>query len=300
MSTYELCCVGHITLDKVVTPKNTVHMPGGTSFYFSHAIKRFTDIRYTLVTALAESEMKAVDDLRAAGVEVSVMPSEHTVYFENIYGENQDNRTQRVLAKADPFTVDSLRAIDAKIFHLGSLLADDFSLEVVRYLAGKGLVSIDSQGYLREVRNQHVYAVDWPEKKEVLCYVHFLKANEHEMEVLTGTTDPIQAGRIIYDWGVKEVLLTFGSMGSVIFDGTTYHRIPAYIPREVVNATGAGDTYMTGYLYQRAKGADIEEAGRFAAAMTTLKIEGMGPFDGTKDDVLRCMATAKTRMPAFQ
>ena len=179
MSTYELCCVGHITLDKVVTPKNTVHMPGGTSFYFSHAIKRFTDIRYTLVTALAESEMKAVDDLRAAGVEVSVMPSEHTVYFENIYGENQDNRTQRVLAKADPFTVDSLRAIDAKIFHLGSLLADDFSLEVVRYLAGKGLVSIDSQGYLREVRDQHVYAVDWPEKKEVLRYVHFLKANEH-------------------------------------------------------------------------------------------------------------------------
>ena len=89
-------------------------------------------------------------------------------------------------------------------------------------------------------------------------------------------------------------------MGSVIFDGTTYHRIPAYIPQEVVNATGAGDTYMTGYLYQRAKGADIEEAGRFAAAMTTLKIEGMGPFDGTKDDVLRCMATAKTRMPAFQ
>ena len=29
MNTHELCCVGHITLDKVVTPKNTVHMPGG-------------------------------------------------------------------------------------------------------------------------------------------------------------------------------------------------------------------------------------------------------------------------------
>ena len=26
MNTHELCCVGHITLDKVVTPKNTVHM----------------------------------------------------------------------------------------------------------------------------------------------------------------------------------------------------------------------------------------------------------------------------------
>ncbi len=297
MNIHELCCVGHITLDKVVTPKKTVHMPGGTSFYFSHAIKHFHDIDYKLVTALAESEMGAVDDLRAEGVNVSVMPSKHTVYFENIYGENQDNRTQRVLAKADPFTIDYLKDINAKIFHLGSLLADDFSIDVVRYLAGKGLVSIDSQGYLREVREQNVYAVDWPEKKEVLKHVHFLKANEHEMEVLTGFSDAKNAGKIIYEWGVKEVLLTFGSMGSVIYDGTTYHKIPAFIPKEVVNATGAGDTYMTGYLYKRAKGADIDEAGRFAAAMTTLKIEGIGPFNGTKEDVLKCVEKAEQQMP---
>lgn len=295
MNKYELCCVGHITLDKVVTPKNTIYMPGGTSYYFSHAIKHFDDINYALVTALAESEMQSVEELRAEGVEVAVMPSRHTVYFENIYGENQDNRTQRVLAKADPFSIDYLRQIEARIFHLGSLLADDFSLEVVRYLSQKGLVSVDSQGYLREVREQNVYAVDWPEKKEVLRYVHFLKANEHEMEVLTGYTDPEQAAKEIYSWGVKEVLLTFGSMGSLIYDGETFHRIPAYLPNEVVNATGAGDTYMTGYLYQRAKGANIEEAGCFAAAMTTLKIEGMGPFSGTKADVLQCMQTREKR-----
>ena len=295
MNKYELCCVGHITLDKVVTPKNTVYMPGGTSYYFSHAIKHFDDINYALVTALAESEMQSVEELRAEGVEVAVMPSRHTVYFENIYGENQDNRTQRVLAKADPFSIDYLRQIEAQIFHLGSLLADDFSLEVVRYLSQKGLVSVDSQGYLREVREQNVYAVDWPEKKEVLRYVHFLKANEHEMEVLTGYTDPEQAAKEIYSWGVKEVLLTFGSMGSLIYDGETFHRIPAYLPNEVVNATGAGDTYMTGYLYQRAKGVSIEEAGCFAAAMTTLKIEGMGPFSGTKADVLQCMQTREKR-----
>ena len=248
-----------------------------------------------MVTALAESEMQSVEELRAEGVEVAVMPSRHTVYFENIYGDNQDNRTQRVLAKADPFSIDYLRQIEAQIFHLGSLLADDFSLEVVRYLSQKGLVSVDSQGYLREVREQNVYAVDWPEKKEVLRYVHFLKANEHEMEVLTGYTDPEQAAKEIYSWGVKEVLLTFGSMGSLIYDGETFHRIPAYLPTEVVNATGAGDTYMTGYLYQRAKGASIEEAGCFAAAMTTLKIEGMGPFSGTKADVLQCMQTREKR-----
>lgn len=297
MNTHDLCCVGHITLDKVVTPKSTVHMPGGTSFYFSHAIKHFDDINYTLVTALAQSEMNVVDELRSEGIDVTVMPSQHSVYFENIYGENQDNRTQRVLAKADPFTISYLKEVEAKIFHLGSLLADDFSLEVLKYLSGKGLVSADSQGYLREVRDKKVYAVDWVDKKEALQYIHFLKANEHEMEVLTGHQDTASAARQLYDWGVKEVLITLGSLGSVIYDGQTFHLIPAYKPHEVIDATGCGDTYMTGYLYQRAKGASIEEAGRFAAAMSTLKIEGSGPFSGSKEDIIHCMETAEQKMP---
>lgn len=294
---HDLCCVGHITLDKVVTPKNTVHMPGGTSFYFSHAIRNLKDINYTLVTAIAESEMAVANDLQSKGIDVKVMPSKHSVYFENIYGENQDNRTQRVLAKADPFTVDYLEDIDARIYHLGSLLADDFSLDVIRFLSQKGLVSVDSQGYLREVREQNVYAVDWTEKKEALQYIHFLKANEHEMEVLTGYDDVAMAAKQLYDWGVKEVLITLGSMGSVIYDGTTFHMIPAYKPKEVVDATGCGDTYMTGYLYKRAKGAGIEESGRFAAAISTLKIECLGPFKGTREDIEHCLETAEQRMP---
>lgn len=297
MKTHELCCIGHITLDKIVTPRNTVHMPGGTSYYFSHAIRRFDDISFALVTALAESEMSVVDELRALQVEVAVMPSKHSVYFENIYGENQDNRKQRVLAKADPFSVDYLRQVDARIFHLGSLLADDFPTDVIRYLAGKGQVSVDSQGYLREVRDEKVFAVDWPEKLDALKHIHYLKVNEHEMEVLTGFADIRKAGLRLYEWGVKEVLITLGSMGSVIYDGVSFHRIPAYKPAEVVDATGCGDTYMTGYLYCRAKGKSIEEAGRFAAAMSTLKIGASGPFKGTKEEVVRCMETAGQRLP---
>lgn len=294
---HDLCCIGHITLDKIVTPKNTVHMAGGTAFYFSHAIKHFNDIDYTLITALAESEMKEVERLRSEGIDVSVMPSKHSVYFENIYGENQDNRKQRVLAKADPFSIDYLKDAEAKIYHLGSLLADDFSLDVVKYMAGKGLVSADSQGYLREVRDENVYAIDWEEKEEALKYIHFLKANEHEMEVLTGFDDVKSAAHRLHEWGVKEVLITLGSLGSVVYDGQTFYRIPAYKPREVIDAIGCGDTYMTGYLYQRATGAGIEEAGRFAAAMSTLKIEASGPFSGTKEDVIHCMETAEQRYP---
>ena len=284
--TNDICCIGHITLDKIVTPKKTTYLPGGTSYYFSHGIRHLKDIQnYKLITALAPSEYKAVEDMRKEGIRVKVLPSKNTVYFENTYGENQDNRTQRVLAKADPFTVDELKDENAHIFHLGSLLSDDFSLDVVKMLSGKGILAVDAQGYLREVREEKVYPIDWKDKKEALKYIDILKINEHEAEVLTGFKDPKQAALQLAAWGVKEVLLTLGSLGSLIYAEGTFHKIPAYPPHEVVDATGCGDTYVLGYLYMRNKGASYEEAGCFAAAMSTIKLEKSGPFSGTEEEV---------------
>ena len=287
---HELCCIGHITLDKVTTPQKTVHMPGGTSFYVSHALKKINNLDYALVTAVGATERNVADELQKQGINTTVLSSKKSVFFENIYEGNADERKQRVWAKADPFTVEQLKGIDAEIFHLGALLADDFSMDVVKYLASKGKVSIDSQGYLREVRDTHVYAIDWNDKSEALKYTHFLKANEHEMEVLTGCKDEKKAAIQLYEWGVKEVLLTFGSLGSLIYDGQTFYKIPAYIPHEIVDATGCGDTYMAGYLYKRAKGASIEEAGHFAAALSTLKIERSGPANACLEDVAQVIA----------
>lgn len=268
-------------------------MPGGTSYYFSHGISHLKDTKhYQLVTALAPSEFKAVEDIRAKGIRVTVIPSQRTVYFENTYGENQDNRSQRVLAKADPFTVEQLQNINAHIFHLGSLLADDFSLDVVKYLSEKGILAVDAQGYLREVRGERVYPIDWTDKLEALKYIDILKVNEHEMEVLTGHKDIKQAALQLAEWGVKEVLITLGSLGSVIYAEGRFHKIPAYPPKDIVDATGCGDTYATGYLYMRNKGVSYEKAGCFAAAMSTLKLEASGPFSKTEEDVWDIIRTS--------
>ncbi|WP_277232235.1 PfkB family carbohydrate kinase [Phocaeicola salanitronis] len=279
----DICCIGHITLDKIITPKQTVYMPGGTSYYFSHGICHLKDhAHYKLVTSLASSEYQSVNELRAKGINVEVIPSRYTVYFENKYGENQNNRTQRVLAKADPFTVEKLKHLEARFFHLGSLLSDDFPLEVIKFMSAKGILSVDAQGYLREVRGEKVYPVDWEEKREALKYIDILKVNEHEAAVLTGSSDYDEAVHLLHEWGVKEVLLTLGSEGSLIYAENKLYRIPAYPPREVVDATGCGDTYMLGYLYMRNKGASYAEAGTFAAALSTIKLEKSGPFCGTE------------------
>ncbi|WP_308259996.1 PfkB family carbohydrate kinase [Prevotella sp.] len=287
----DICCIGHITKDKIITPRQTVYMAGGTSFYFSYAFSHLPqNVSFQLVTKLGEGEMKSVEDMRQAGIDVQVYPSSHTVYFENKYGENQNDRTQRVLERADPFTVDEMREVNAGVYHLGSLLSDDFSTEVVKYLSTKGRISIDAQGYLREVRGEKVYPIDWAEKLEILAHTDIIKVNEHEMEVITGLTDPRAAAKCLAEWGVKEVCVTLGSEGSIILAEGKFYDIPAYEPKEIVDATGCGDTYSAGYLWCRAQGMGFEESGKFAAAMCTLKLEHSGPFDGSIDDVRRVMA----------
>lgn len=286
---YDICCIGHLTLDKVVTPKASLNMAGGTSFYFSNAICNM-DVAYVLTTSLAEKEMNFVKDLRAKGIEVNAFISSNTVYFENIYSHNLDHRIQKVLQKADAFNFEQVKHIDASIFHLGPLLADDIPLELIKALAKKGKVSLDVQGYLRNVQNQDVCAIDWEDKKEALPYIDIIKANEAEMEMMTGFKDIRKGAKALSDWGVKEVVITLGSKGSVIYVGDIFYDIPAYVPAVETDTTGCGDTYMAGYLYQRIKNASIEEAGKFGAAMASLKIESPGPFTGTEADVLVLLA----------
>ena len=282
----DICCIGHITKDKIVTPNRTVYMAGGTSFYFAYAINQLPkDVSFSLVTAMDPTETEPVGKMRQAGIDVTLNASRNTVFFENIYGENQNERKQRVLAKADPFTIQQLEHIDAKVYHLGSLLSDDFSPEVVEYLSKKGHVSIDVQGYLREVKDEKVYAIDWKEKKEVLKHTYYLKVNEIEMETITGVKDAHEAAKLIHSWGVTEVIITLGSEGSLIYVDDTFYEVPAYAPHEVVDATGCGDTYSAGYLYKRLQGATPTEAGKFAAAMCTIKLEHNGPFNRTIEDV---------------
>ena len=284
----DICCIGHITHDRVITPHSDVHMPGGTSFYFTHGISHLLQgsVSYKLITSLAEEDMQAVRDIEALGISTEVIPSKHTVYFENIYGEDVNNRRQRVLAKADPFTVESLQGVEARYIVLGTLLADDFSLDVIRHLSARGTLVVDAQGYLREVRDQKVYPVDWPDKLEALKYVDILKVNEHEVSVLTGEKDLYEGARRLAEWGVREVLLTLGSFGSIIYADGKFYDIPAYEPVELVDATGCGDTYVMGYLFQRCQGASVSAAAHFAAADSALKSENAGPFCGTFEEVV--------------
>ena len=282
----KICCIGHITRDRIITPQQTIDMAGGTSFYMAHGMHHLSqDFPFQLVTKIGQESQEEVDHLRQMNIDVVSYSSPHSVFFENHYGLNSNQRTQRVLAKAAPFTIEEMEPLAAEVFHLGSLLADDFSPEIVKFLAQKGCISIDVQGYLREVRGEKVYAVDWKDMDAVLPYVDIVKLNEHEMYAIMHTNDPKIVAEKLASYGVREVIITLGSYGSLIYADKTCYEIPAYTPRKIVDATGCGDTYSTGYLYMRSQGATFQGAGRFASAMCTLKLEHNGPFEGSLKDI---------------
>ena len=284
----KICCIGHITRDKIITqcPPRTICCAGGTAYYVAWAFESLPrDVDFEVVTSVSQEVMPEVEKLRQAGIAVTAYESRTNVFFENAYGVNMDHRTQRVLAKSEPFTIEQLKDVEASVFHLGTLLADDFSPEVVEYLATKGDISIDVQGYMRYVKGEEVLSTTWADKLRLLRHTAILKVNEFEFQSLTGIDNPHTAAEQIHDWGVREVIITLGGGGSLIYADGQFYETPAYPPRQTVDATGCGDTYSAGYLYCRAKGMDYAESGRFAAAMCTLKLEHTGPFNQTIDAI---------------
>ncbi len=284
----KLICLGHLTNDRIVTPRTTVAMTGGVAYYFSYALAHLPKkIDYCLVTKVARADFDKVAHLTAMGVDVCAQESQATVFFENIYTLTNDERRQRVRATADAFTVDDVQALHADIFHLGTLLPADFPLAVVETLKQRGRVALDAQGFLRDVVDGEVLPRVWADKEAYLRNVDIINVNENELAALTGTSDPVRGSAQIAALGPQEVIVTLGAKGSLIRHHDELITIPAYPPRALVDPTGCGDTYMAGYLYCRTLGVPIASAGRVAAAMCTLKLTKSGAFDATIEDVKR-------------
>lgn len=305
-----ITCIGHITRDKNVTPTQTTYMAGGTTTYVALGLNSMLqggvgacrDIDFHLIASLAEVDMDIVDGMRQKGIKVDVVPSSATSFFENIYGIDNRDRSQRVRSTGDPFSiaklqnlVEPLRKLDHKPYIiLGSLLASDFPLEVVRYCHNIGKVVMDAQGYFREVRFTKdadgtpigkVWECDWENKADFFANIDVLKLNENEARLITNETDLHLAARMLHEQGIPEVLLTLGRMGSIVAVEGEVMDIPVVPELVSVDATGCGDTYVMAYIYRRSQGDNPREAALFASSAATLKLEGNGPLKATEAEV---------------
>jgi sugar/nucleoside kinase (ribokinase family) len=277
--TPEVCVVGHVTKDIIEIDGVEEERPGGVAYHFSIASKALGS-EVSVITKIAPGDEYLLDDLNDEKIQILFGSTKSTSVFENIYPErNVDFRIQNIRSIASQFSIEEIfHEIRAKIFHIGPLTNGDIPIDLLRYLSKKGRISLDVQGFLREKKKGEVIEEDWEEKREGLSYVHILKANEMEAKILSGRERIREAAVELSKWGPDEVIITLGSRGSLIYSKGIFHPIPVFPQREIVDPTGCGDTYMAGYIYKRLRCCDLNEVGRFAAALSSLKLERSGPF----------------------
>lgn len=286
---FDMCVIGHVTKDIIKIDNREREMPGGTAYYLPIALKNF-GMYVSVITKIGKKEMSFLDKLKRENIPIFLRETPRTTIFINIYLGGLDNREQWVKDIALPFTAEDVKGIHSRIFHLAPLIKGDIPLGVLRSLSERSKISLDVQGFLRNIEGRSreggkVKLTDWVEKEETLPFVSILKANEEEARILSGEKDLKGMALKLSRYGPEEVIITCGSKGSLIYSKGKFYSIPSFPPRKLVDPTGCGDTYMAGYIYKRLKPSDINESGRFAAATASLKLGESGPFKGGEEDV---------------
>jgi len=219
----------------------------------------------------------AMEHYRIEGI---VSESTQTGGFALNYYDDMGNRTLDLLGKAADIDFIPPGVADAEAILIGPILGET-SFDLIRKLRDtcKGVFMLDPQGLLR-LSDEGAIKHRKPEGiEEIIGLFDVVKPNELECMVLTGIDpreDAETPARMIYDWGAKLVVITLAEMGSVVFDGTSFWRIPAY-PADCVDATGAGDTYAAGFMYGTLAGLSPQECGVWGTAVSSVMIEHVGP-----------------------
>lgn len=139
---------------------------------------------------------------------------------------------------------------DCKIFHFGSLSLTDepartATIEAVKTAKAAGaLISFDPN-YRASLWKMETDAIE--AMQSVLPYADMLKISDEESVLLTGKTDCQQAADELLRQGPKLAAVTLGSQGVYLSDRENHEYISGF-PAEVVDTTGAGDSFWGGFL----------------------------------------------------
>ncbi len=156
-------------------------------------------------------------------------------------------------------------------------------MDVIRTLKEKNIfVAADMQGFVRVLRGAELKYEPWDEMQSTLAHVDVVKSDAVEAEFLTGETDIFKAAKFFAEMGPREIVLTHKD-GLLIYANGKFHEMNFY-PARLDGRSGRGDTCVGTYVAKRLS-MEPREAGIWAAAVTSLKMEHLGPFNRSIDEV---------------
>ncbi len=119
---------------------------------------------------------------------------------------------------------------------------------------------------------------------QAMPYIDYFMPSIDEAEQIAQKSDPDEISDVFFENGVKNVIIKLGSKGAYLRKegedkGTLY---PSYKGIKVVDTTGAGDSFCSGFLAEFARGGTLEDCIKFANATGALSVMEKGATTGMK------------------
>ncbi len=243
-----LLVVGSVALDTVETPHEVrENILGGSAVYFSYAASYFSPVR--LVGVVGDDwPAEHTEMLRSRGIDTAglfVKPGAKTFRWRGRYRPNMNDRDTlevqlNVLGDFEPLLPESFRRCPFLFLANGST---GMQLKVLDQCVGATLTVADTMDlWINTERDQLM---------ELLRRVDGLVLNDSEAKLLTEDENLVRAGRAVQAMGPKFVVIKKGEHGAMFFSKHETYVLPAYPTHDVVDPTGAGDSFaggMMGYL----------------------------------------------------
>jgi sugar/nucleoside kinase (ribokinase family) len=275
-----LTVVGSIAFDAVRTPfGERSKMLGGSAVHFSLSASFFDTVRVVgpVGDDFGEPEFEV---LRARGVEIDDIErvaGGKTFFWSGVYGWDLNDRetldTQlNVFADFEPKL--SVASRDCDVLFLANIQPD--LQRQVRAQCGKArFVALDSMNLWIEVAKDSLVAAI----SEIDCLI----LNDAELRQLTGAPNLVRAARQVLEWGPRVVVAKQGEYGATLITEDSFFSLPAYPLEDVIDPTGAGDTFAGGFVGYVAAHIDeplgdelLRRAMAYGTALASYNVEEFG------------------------
>jgi len=262
---FDLVTIGHTARDEF--EGDPEWRLGGTATYAAAAAARLGD-RVALLTRIGPTERdRLAARCQELGIELHALESEVTTTFAFRYVDGRRRlrlkaRAKGIGAEAIPDALRDTRSVVlASIAHEIEPSVFDVYGSVPRVLAAQGyLRSWDADGTVRRR--------DWDDAREVLRRVTVAVVSDEDLE------GDLEVAR---GWALTApVIVTIAERGAIVLRGGRKVEVRGFPADEVVDQTGAGDAFCAGLALALADGNDLEPAARFANAVASFAVEGIG------------------------
>jgi len=272
-----LVAVGTVAFDDIETPYGRAErVVGGACTYISLAASYFVQPVRIVSVVGDDFPKEMLEYMERRGVDLSglqIREGEKSFFWAGRYHSNFNSRdtldTQlNVLANFDPVLPASYR--NADYLMLGNL-TPQVQMRVLDQLSHRPqLVALDTMNFWMDI------ALD--DLLQVLQRVDVLTINDEEARQLSGEHSLLKAAKVIHAMGPKYLVIKKGEHGALLFHHGRVFFAPALPLAEVVDPTGAGDTFAGGFMGWIAKTNDtsyenMKRAVIYGSAMASFCVE---------------------------